>query len=125
MLWYNHFIHPDTHWLGPKDMNALHGGCAVHRGTKWIANNWINIGYNKKHDILSWARKEVMLMNDKMNKEEEMKEEEGEEEMVDEDVPDGKTELKPGDEVSDGQLEPKSGDDFLAEDKITTEQEAV
>lgn len=54
VLWYNHFIDPDTEWMGAVDRNSLHGGCAVHRGSKWIANNWINAGHHKEHDVLSW-----------------------------------------------------------------------
>lgn len=30
-------------WVGEQDEYALHGGCVVTRGTKWIANKWINI----------------------------------------------------------------------------------
>ena len=44
VLWYNHFLDPTTEWTGAVDRNSLHGGCAVHKGTKWIANNWINTG---------------------------------------------------------------------------------
>ena len=44
VLWYNHFVDPTTEWTGAVDRNSLHGGCAVHKGTKWIANNWINTG---------------------------------------------------------------------------------
>ena len=44
ILWYNHFINPDTEWTGSVDRNSLHGGCVVHQGVKWIANNWINAG---------------------------------------------------------------------------------
>ena len=44
VLWYNHFLDPVTEWTGAVDRNSLHGGCAVHKGTKWIANNWINAG---------------------------------------------------------------------------------
>ncbi|CAB1353982.1 unnamed protein product, partial [Coregonus sp. 'balchen'] len=30
-------------WVGEQDEYSLHGGCVVTRGTKWVANNWINI----------------------------------------------------------------------------------
>lgn len=30
-------------WVGEQDEYALHGGCVVTRGTKWIANKWINV----------------------------------------------------------------------------------
>ena len=50
IIWYNHFINPDTEWKGAVDRNSLHGGCAVHQGTKWIANNWINAGMSVKYD---------------------------------------------------------------------------
>lgn len=29
--------------MGDVDDYSLHGGCLVTRGTKWIANNWINV----------------------------------------------------------------------------------
>ena len=40
VMWYNHDI-DDHGWLGDPDERALHGGCRVIRGVKWIANNWI------------------------------------------------------------------------------------
>lgn len=30
-------------WVGEQDEYALHGGCVVTRGIKWVANKWINI----------------------------------------------------------------------------------
>lgn len=30
-------------WVGEQDEYALHGGCMVTHGTKWVANKWINI----------------------------------------------------------------------------------
>lgn len=30
-------------WVGEQDEYALHGGCVVTHGTKWVANKWINI----------------------------------------------------------------------------------
>ncbi|XP_047139983.1 transmembrane prolyl 4-hydroxylase isoform X1 [Hydra vulgaris] len=60
ILWYNHFINPDTEWTGAVDRNSLHGGCAVKEGHKWIANNWINAGQLKEHDILSWTKKQFL-----------------------------------------------------------------
>ena len=29
--------------MGEQDEYALHGGCVVTSGTKWVANKWINI----------------------------------------------------------------------------------
>lgn len=29
--------------MGEQDEYALHGGCVVTHGTKWVANKWINI----------------------------------------------------------------------------------
>lgn len=34
-------------WVGELDDFALHGGCLVTQGTKWIANNWINVDPNR------------------------------------------------------------------------------
>jgi len=40
VMWYNHNL--DEHgWLGDRDDFALHGGCDVRKGEKWVANNWI------------------------------------------------------------------------------------
>lgn len=30
-------------WVGEQDEYSLHGGCVVTSGTKWVANNWINV----------------------------------------------------------------------------------
>ncbi|MGH0156228.1 UNVERIFIED_CONTAM: hypothetical protein FKN15_065278 [Acipenser sinensis] len=30
-------------WVGDLDEYSLHGGCVVTQGTKWVANNWINV----------------------------------------------------------------------------------
>lgn len=30
-------------WVGEQDEYALHGGCVVTHGIKWVANKWINI----------------------------------------------------------------------------------
>ncbi|XP_066923985.1 transmembrane prolyl 4-hydroxylase-like [Clytia hemisphaerica] len=58
IIWYNHYIDPRTDWLGAMDRSSMHGGCAVHKGVKWIANNWIDAAHLKKHDMLSWAIQE-------------------------------------------------------------------
>lgn len=34
--------------MGELDDFALHGGCLVTQGTKWIANNWINVDPNRR-----------------------------------------------------------------------------
>lgn len=34
---------PSAGWVGEQDEYSLHGGCVVTRGTKWVANNWINV----------------------------------------------------------------------------------
>ena len=28
-------------WIGPRDDLSLHGGCDIHKGIKYMANNWI------------------------------------------------------------------------------------
>lgn len=38
-------------WVGEQDEYALHGGCVVTRGTKWIANKWINIDPDYQRQI--------------------------------------------------------------------------
>ncbi|XP_071952644.1 transmembrane prolyl 4-hydroxylase-like [Antedon mediterranea] len=47
VMWYNHYL-DETGWLGEMDEFSLHGGCDVNSGTKWIANNWINIDNNRE-----------------------------------------------------------------------------
>lgn len=42
VFWYN-YLSDGKGWVGEQDEYALHGGCVVTRGTKWIANKWINI----------------------------------------------------------------------------------
>lgn len=38
-------------WVGELDDFALHGGCLVTQGTKWIANNWINVDPNRRRQL--------------------------------------------------------------------------
>lgn len=38
-------------WVGDLDEYSLHGGCLVTKGTKWIANNWINVDPNKRRQL--------------------------------------------------------------------------
>lgn len=40
-----------TGWVGELDDFALHGGCLVTQGTKWIANNWINVDPNRRRQL--------------------------------------------------------------------------
>ncbi|XP_048404012.1 transmembrane prolyl 4-hydroxylase [Stegostoma tigrinum] len=42
LFWYN-YLSDGEGWVGEQDEYSLHGGCVVTKGTKWIANNWINI----------------------------------------------------------------------------------
>ncbi|KAM9482598.1 transmembrane prolyl 4-hydroxylase isoform 2-T2 [Clarias gariepinus] len=42
VFWYN-YLSDGNGWVGEQDEYALHGGCVVTRGVKWIANNWINV----------------------------------------------------------------------------------
>lgn len=52
VMWYNHYVDSTTGWVGELDEMTYHGGCDVTRGTKWIANNWINImGSSRKYMI--------------------------------------------------------------------------
>ncbi|XP_041453052.1 transmembrane prolyl 4-hydroxylase-like [Lytechinus variegatus] len=43
IMWYNHHIDEETGWLSSQNKYSVHGGCAVTKGTKWIANNWITV----------------------------------------------------------------------------------
>ncbi|KAM3843893.1 transmembrane prolyl 4-hydroxylase [Vipera latastei] len=50
IFWYNYL--PDGEgWVGDVDEYSLHGGCLVTEGTKWIANNWINVDPNKRRQL--------------------------------------------------------------------------
>ncbi|XP_066553664.1 transmembrane prolyl 4-hydroxylase [Amia ocellicauda] len=42
VFWYN-YLSDGKGWVGELDEYSLHGGCVVTQGTKWVANNWINI----------------------------------------------------------------------------------
>ncbi|KAL2091245.1 hypothetical protein ACEWY4_013508 [Coilia grayii] len=42
VFWYN-YLSDGQGWVGEQDEYSLHGGCVVTRGTKWVANNWINV----------------------------------------------------------------------------------
>ncbi|KAM3620712.1 uncharacterized protein V6R79_000896 [Siganus canaliculatus] len=42
VFWYN-YLSDGRGWVGEQDEFALHGGCVVTHGTKWVANKWINI----------------------------------------------------------------------------------
>ncbi|KAG7477866.1 hypothetical protein MATL_G00074120 [Megalops atlanticus] len=42
IFWYN-YLSDGKGWVGEQDEYSLHGGCLVTRGTKWVANNWINV----------------------------------------------------------------------------------
>ncbi|XP_031200873.1 transmembrane prolyl 4-hydroxylase isoform X2 [Mastomys coucha] len=51
VFWYNYL--PDGQgWVGEVDDYSLHGGCLVTRGTKWIANNWINVDPSRARQAL-------------------------------------------------------------------------
>ena len=51
LFWYNHKVNQQTGWLGEVDKMSYHGGCDVIRGTKWAANNWINVGKDRETGI--------------------------------------------------------------------------
>ncbi|XP_061115201.1 transmembrane prolyl 4-hydroxylase-like [Conger conger] len=42
IFWYNH-LSDGKGWVGELDEYSLHGDCVLAHGTKWVANNWINI----------------------------------------------------------------------------------
>lgn len=51
IIWYNHFVDPETGWMGEQDEHTYHGGCPVKRGEKWIANFWIKVTDDKETDL--------------------------------------------------------------------------
>lgn len=42
---------PPPGWVGEQDEYALHGGCVVTRGVKWVANKWINVDPDYQRQI--------------------------------------------------------------------------
>ncbi|XP_063797205.1 transmembrane prolyl 4-hydroxylase isoform X2 [Pseudophryne corroboree] len=56
VFWYN-YLSDGKGWVGDLDEFALHGGCLVTEGTKWIANNWINVDPNKTRQL--WFLQEM------------------------------------------------------------------
>lgn len=61
LLWYNHDVDPKTGMLGELNPMTVHGGCEVTNGSKWIANNWINIIGERGSDEFTkgWLRKRM------------------------------------------------------------------
>jgi len=59
IMWYNHHIDTSTGWLGAIDLMAVHGGCDVIKGEKWISNMWITAPYDmykhKPSAYLNWV----------------------------------------------------------------------
>ncbi|XP_046344034.2 prolyl 4-hydroxylase 2-like [Haliotis rufescens] len=56
IMWYNNIRDPETGWIGPVDRYALHGGCDVIEGQKWISNVWISAPqHNRKYDNSVYA----------------------------------------------------------------------
>lgn len=53
-LWSPPLLTPSSSlgWVGDVDDYSLHGGCLVTRGTKWIANNWINVDPSRARQAL-------------------------------------------------------------------------
>ncbi|KAM9800747.1 transmembrane prolyl 4-hydroxylase [Syngnathus typhle] len=58
VFWYN-YLSDGKGWVGEQDEYALHGGCVVTHGTKWVANKWINID----PDYQRQARYEQLVSN--------------------------------------------------------------
>ncbi|XP_071799942.1 transmembrane prolyl 4-hydroxylase-like [Asterias amurensis] len=59
IMWYNHYINQTTGWLGDMNPYSLHGGCDVRQGTKWIANNWIDIDDSYEKQMLYMRASEL------------------------------------------------------------------
>ncbi|XP_052773905.1 transmembrane prolyl 4-hydroxylase-like [Mya arenaria] len=56
IMWYSHLMEAETNYLGEIDDYSYHGGCDVTKGTKWIANNWINAAtYNERFVKSIWV----------------------------------------------------------------------
>ncbi|XP_064422460.1 transmembrane prolyl 4-hydroxylase [Latimeria chalumnae] len=70
VLWYN-YLSDGKGWVGDVDEFSLHGGCVVMQGTKWIANNWINVDPDKQRQIRYLQMMANYSEEDKDNEEEE------------------------------------------------------
>ncbi|XP_067650987.1 uncharacterized protein [Haliotis asinina] len=58
IMWYNNIRDPETGWIGPVDRYALHGGCDVIVGEKWISSMWISAPqHNRKYDNSIYAER--------------------------------------------------------------------
>ncbi|XP_034023470.1 kelch repeat and BTB domain-containing protein 12-like [Thalassophryne amazonica] len=62
-----HYEHMLICWMGEQDEYAIHGGCVVTHGNKWIANKWINIDpdYQRQaryQQLVSEQPEEMMMM---------------------------------------------------------------
>lgn len=53
VFWYNHHLDDQSMWMGTRDEYSIHGGCAIKKGVKWIANFWIPGPYKHSAHIAS------------------------------------------------------------------------
>jgi hypothetical protein len=61
IMWYNHVVYEPSRWMGNLDHFSFHGGCDVRKGRKWIANNWISVGNDRRRDIWNWIELAMTL----------------------------------------------------------------
>lgn len=54
VLWYNHLLNRHTGWMDALDVFSGHGDCRSQDGEKWVANIWIDILGDGKHELRSW-----------------------------------------------------------------------
>ncbi|XP_058488663.1 transmembrane prolyl 4-hydroxylase [Solea solea] len=77
VFWYN-YLSDGRGWVGEQDEYALHGGCVVTQGTKWVANKWINID----PDYARQARYQQLVSRQPEEEDEEEIEDEGDESLT-------------------------------------------
>lgn len=65
VMWYNHFVNPENGWMGEMEERALHGGCDVKKGEKWIANMWLTAPYLVSDAISMYYDEEDYLLAEK------------------------------------------------------------
>ncbi|KAM6979774.1 transmembrane prolyl 4-hydroxylase [Aplochiton taeniatus] len=65
VFWYN-YLSDGRGWVGEQDEYSLHGGCVVTQGSKWVANNWINIDPDYKRQ----ARYQQLVSQQQNNQDE-------------------------------------------------------
>ncbi|XP_048587880.1 transmembrane prolyl 4-hydroxylase-like [Nematostella vectensis] len=69
IMFYNHLVDPKSRWMSALDPRSFHGGCDVKKGTKWVANVWINVIGDGMNELKSWKMNSNWLSKNNINQE--------------------------------------------------------